>query len=93
MLVLGGHLDYERSRFYEKHTQASDIDFFGHIIETFPFRIHEIRTDNGHEFQAKFQWHVEDKGSTAPKPKNVVNLAEVQQKRFEQERGEVPAKN
>ena len=22
----------------------------------------EIRTDNGHEFQAKFHWHVEDQG-------------------------------
>jgi len=21
-----------------------------------------VRTDNGHEFQAKFHWHVEDKG-------------------------------
>ena len=32
------------------------------MIGTFPFRIREIRTDNGHEFQAKFHWHVEDKG-------------------------------
>jgi len=47
---------------YEKHTQASAIDFVDHIIEKFPFRIREIRTDNGHEFQAKFHWHVEDKG-------------------------------
>jgi len=47
---------------YEKHTQASAIDFVDHIIEKFPFRIKEIRTDNGHEFQAKFHWHVEDQG-------------------------------
>ena len=33
-----------------------------HIIEKFPFRIREVRTDNGHEFQAKFHWHVEDLG-------------------------------
>jgi len=39
---------------YEKHTQANAIDFVDHIIEKFPFRIREIRTDNGHEFQAKF---------------------------------------
>ncbi len=26
------------------------------------FRIREVRTDNGHEFQAKFHWHVEDLG-------------------------------
>lgn len=49
-------------KIYEKHTQASAIDFVDHIIEKFPFRIHEIRTDNGHKFQAKFHWHVEDKG-------------------------------
>jgi transposase InsO family protein len=49
-------------KIYEKHTQASAIDFVDHIIEKFPFRICEIRTDNGHEFQAKFHWHVEDQG-------------------------------
>jgi hypothetical protein len=32
-----------------------------HVIEAFPFRIQEIRTDNCHEFQAKFHWHVVDK--------------------------------
>lgn len=47
---------------YEKHTQANAIDFVNHIIEKVPFRIREIRTDNGHEFQAKFHWHVEDLG-------------------------------
>lgn len=31
---------------YEKHTQAIAIDFVNHIIEKFPFRIREIRTDN-----------------------------------------------
>ena len=45
-----------------KHTQANAIYFVDHVIEKFPFRINEIRTDNGHEFQAKFHWHVEDKG-------------------------------
>lgn len=49
-------------KIYEKHTQASAIDFVDHVIESFPFRIREIRTDNGHEFQAKFHWHVEDQG-------------------------------
>jgi transposase InsO family protein len=49
-------------KIYEKHTQANAIDFVNHIIEKFPFRIREIRTDNGHEFQAKFHWHVEDLG-------------------------------
>ncbi len=39
---------------YEKHNLAFAIDFVDHIIEKFPFRIKEVRTDNGHEFQAKF---------------------------------------
>jgi transposase InsO family protein len=47
---------------YEKHTQANAINFIDHIIEKFPFRIREVRTDNGHEFQAKFHWHVETFG-------------------------------
>ncbi len=49
-------------KIYERHNQANAIDFVDHVIEAFPFRIQEIRTDNGHEFQAKFHWHVEDKG-------------------------------
>jgi transposase InsO family protein len=49
-------------KIYDKHTQTNAIDFVDHVIEKFPFRIKEIRTDNGHEFQAKFHWHVEDKG-------------------------------
>jgi len=47
---------------YKRHTQANAIDFVNHIIQKFPFRIRQIRTDNGHEFQAKFHWHVEDLG-------------------------------
>ena len=47
---------------YDKHTQKNAINFADHVIERFPFRIHTIRTDNGHEFQAKFHWHVEDQG-------------------------------
>lgn len=49
-------------KIYKRHTQASAIDFVNYVIDKFPFRIREIRTDNGHEFQAKFHWHVEDKG-------------------------------
>jgi transposase InsO family protein len=49
-------------KIYEKHTQASAIDFIDHLIEKFPFRIREVRTDNGHEFQAKFHWYGEDLG-------------------------------
>jgi transposase InsO family protein len=49
-------------KIYDKHTQANAINFIGHIIEQFPFRIREVRADNGHEFRAKFHWHVEDLG-------------------------------
>lgn len=49
-------------KIYDRHTQANAIDFVDHVIKKFPFRIKEIRTDNGHEFQAKFHWHVEDQG-------------------------------
>jgi len=49
-------------KIYKRHTQKSSIDFVDHIIEKFPFRIQQIRTDRGHEFQAQFHWHVEDLG-------------------------------
>lgn len=29
-------------------------------MDRFPFIIHTIQTDNGHEFQVKFYWHCED---------------------------------
>ena len=32
------------------------------VVAKFPFRIHTVRTDRGHEFQALFHWHVEDQG-------------------------------
>lgn len=47
---------------YDKHTQKNAIDFINYVIDKFPFRIHTVQTDNGHEFQAKFHWHVEDLG-------------------------------
>ena len=49
-------------RVYRRHNQKSAIDFVDYVVEKFPFRIHTIRTDRGHEFQALFHWHVEDKG-------------------------------
>jgi len=49
-------------KIYEKHTQASSIDFVNHVVSKFPFRIKMIRTDNGHEFQTKFHWHIKDLG-------------------------------
>ena len=47
---------------YPKHNQACAIKFMDYVIEKFPFRISTVRTDRGHEFQARFHWHVEDQG-------------------------------
>ena len=49
-------------KIYRRHTQQNAISFIDYVIDKFPFRIHTIRTDRGHEFQALFHWHVEDKG-------------------------------
>ena len=49
-------------KIYENHTQQNAIDFIDYVVAKLPFRIHTIRTDDGHEFQAKFHWHVEDLG-------------------------------
>jgi len=42
--------------------QANAVDFADQITDKFTIRIREIRTDNGHEFHAKFHWYVEDQG-------------------------------
>ena len=47
---------------YPKHNQACAIKFIDYVVEKFPFRIGTVRTDRGHEFQARFHWHVEDQG-------------------------------
>ncbi len=47
---------------YEKHNQNCAIKFIDYVIEKFPFRISMVRTDRGHEFQARFHFHVEDLG-------------------------------
>ena len=47
---------------YAKQNQKNSIDFVNYVVTEFPFRIKSIRTDRGHEFQAKFHWHVEDLG-------------------------------
>lgn len=49
-------------KIYKRHTQKNAIDFIDYVVRKFPFRIHTIRTDRGHEFQALFHWHVEDRG-------------------------------
>ena len=47
---------------YDRHTQINAVDFLDYVVDKFPFRINTIQTDNGHEFQSKFHWHVHDYG-------------------------------
>ncbi len=47
---------------YARHTQKNAIHFLDHVIKKFPFRMHTVRTDRGHEFQAQFHWHLADQG-------------------------------
>ncbi|WP_111682857.1 IS481 family transposase [Winogradskyella tangerina] len=47
---------------YNRHNQNNAIDFLNYVIKKFPFRIKMVRTDNGHEFQARFHWHCQDQG-------------------------------
>jgi IS30 family transposase len=47
---------------YDKHSQHNAIAFVDLVRSKFPFRIHTIQTDNGHEFQVLFHWHCEDLG-------------------------------
>ena len=47
---------------FPEHNQERAIQFMDYVVEKFPFRISTIRTDRGHEFQARFHWHVEDQG-------------------------------
>jgi transposase-like protein len=39
-------------RVYPRHSQANAIRFFDQVREKFSFRIHTVRTDRGHEWQA-----------------------------------------
>ena len=47
---------------YKRHIQKNAINFANYVIKKFAFRIHTIRTDNGHEFQSGFHWHLGDLG-------------------------------
>jgi transposase InsO family protein len=49
-------------KIYSKHTQQNAIDFAEYFVAKFPFRIHTVRTDRGHEFQALFHWQLADQG-------------------------------
>ncbi len=40
----------------DQYRQANAIAFADHVRGKFPFRIHTVRTDRDHEFQALFHW-------------------------------------
>ena len=47
---------------YTRHTQKHARHFLDYVIKKCPFRMHTVRTDRGHEFQAQFHWHLADHG-------------------------------
>ena len=49
-------------KIYKYHSQKCAVDFVDYVVSKFPFRIHTLQTDNGHEFQSQFHWHCEDLG-------------------------------
>ncbi len=57
-------------RIFDRHTQANAIAFIDYVTAKFPFLIREVRTDNGHEFKAKFHWQ------QTPQQLRVINSAQ-----------------
>ena len=47
---------------YTRHTQKNAMHVLDYVIKPFQFWLHTVRTDRGHEFQAKFHWHLADHG-------------------------------
>jgi hypothetical protein len=43
---------------FPEHNQERAIQFMNYVVERFPFWISTIQTERGHEFQARFHWHV-----------------------------------
>lgn len=54
-------LRFRALKIYERHTRLMPSPHRPHHRKV-PFRIREGWIDNGHEFQVKFRWHVEDQG-------------------------------
>jgi transposase InsO family protein len=49
-------------RIYDQLGQKTAIQFVDYVLEKLPFHVLRIQTDNGSEFQARFHWHVLDRG-------------------------------
>ncbi len=49
-------------KIYAQLNQNSAIQFADYVLEKLPFRVEQIQTDNGAEFQSVFHWHLLDRG-------------------------------
>lgn len=49
-------------RIYPRCVQKTAVQFLDYVLESLPFRVEVIQTDNGAEFQSAFHWNVLDKG-------------------------------
>jgi len=49
-------------RIYDRITQKNAIKFVDYVLSKLPFKVEEIKTDNGSEFGPQFHWHILDKG-------------------------------
>lgn len=47
---------------YPQLNQRTAIQFADYVLEKLPFRVEQIQTDNGAEFQSAFHWHLLDRG-------------------------------
>lgn len=47
---------------YGRLNQQTAIQFADYLLEKLPFRVEQIQTDNGAEFQSAFHWHLLDRG-------------------------------
>jgi transposase InsO family protein len=49
-------------KIYGQLNQKTAIQFADYVLEKLPFRVEQIQTDNGAEFQSAFHWHLLDRG-------------------------------
>jgi transposase InsO family protein len=49
-------------KIYDRLNQKTAIQFVDYVLEKLPFRVDQIQTDNGSEFQSAFHWHLLDRG-------------------------------
>ena len=45
-----------------RHTRVNAVLFIDHASKTLAFRMRELKTEKGHEFESKFHWPVQSQG-------------------------------